>query len=312
MEGISVNVESLRKRYGEVDAVAGVSFQVAAGHVVAVLGPNGAGKTTTIGCLTTLIRPDGGRATVMGHDVVAEAPAVRGQIAVVGQSAAVDELLTGRENLVFFGRLLGEPAAQARKRADELVERFDLGEVAGKPAGTYSGGTRRRLDLAVGLVVRRPVLFLDEPTTGLDPRSRQELHALIREQRDLGVSVLLTTQQLDEADALADRVVVIDHGRVIAEGTPDTLKAQVGGSFCVVMIADEGVRAQALAALRPSLPDAGVADDAILVPAKGTWTLTEVVRILDAAGIEPDDIALRRPTLDDAFFALTADAGGAR
>ena len=301
----TVSVEGLHKRFGETTAVADVSFEVRAGTVLAILGPNGSGKTTTIGCLTTLLKPDGGKATVMGHDVATAAPAVRASIAVVGQYAAVDEMLTGRENLVFFGRLLKLSTAQAKQRATELIERFGLEEAADKPVRTYSGGTRRRLDLAAGLVVERPVLFLDEPTTGLDPRSRQDLHAAIARQRDLGTSILLTTQQLDEADLLADRILVIDHGRVIAEGTPDELKDRVGGAFCAVQIADEAVREQAVAALREALPDVGLVDGVIVLPSKGTSALPEVVRVLDAAGIEPDDVALRRPTLDDVFFALT-------
>ncbi|MFI5834199.1 ATP-binding cassette domain-containing protein [Micromonospora sp. NPDC051300] len=304
-----IQVHDLRRSFGATTAVDGVGFEVAAGEVVGLLGPNGAGKTTTIHCLTTLLRPDSGAARVAGFDVVDQAAQVRRSIAVTGQFAALDELLTGRENLVLFGRLLGLDRRAAAARADELVERFDLGEVAGKAVRTYSGGLRRRADLAASLVVDRPVLFLDEPTTGLDPRSRRALWEVVRRLRADGTTVLLTTQYLEEADQLADRVLLIDHGRVVAEGTPDELKGRLGGTVCEVRVEDPRARETAAARLREAFPEL-TEDDDVLRVAAGAGTLTEVVRRLESAGVEADDVTVRRPTLDEVFLSLTGSAAG--
>lgn len=306
----AVVVDGLRKAFGDVTALDGVSFTVEAGTVLGLLGPNGAGKTTTVHCLTTLLVPDAGTATVAGHDIVADPAGVRASIALTGQFAAVDEVLTGRQNLHLFARLLGLSRTDAERCADALLERFDLTGAAEQRAGTYSGGMRRRLDLAVSLVVERPVLFLDEPTTGLDPRSRAEVWSQVTELRDAGTTVVLTTQYLEEADQLADRIVVIDAGRVIAEGTSDELKARVGGSVCTVRISDATRRQQAAAALQTVFDDVAELDDTITVPAPQAAVLARVVRVLDGVGVEPDDVALRRPTLDDVFFALTGHATG--
>ncbi|MEV4200585.1 ATP-binding cassette domain-containing protein [Micromonospora globbae] len=310
-----IQVSDLRRSFGATVAVDGVGFEVAAGEVVGLLGPNGAGKTTTIHCLTTLLRPDSGTARVAGFDVVRQAAEVRRSIAVTGQFAALDEMLTGRENLVLFGRLLGLGRRAAAARADELIERFDLGEVAGAAVRTYSGGLRRRVDLAASLVVDRPVLFLDEPTTGLDPRSRRALWEVVRQLRDDGTAVLLTTQYLEEADQLAARVLLVDHGRVVAEGTPDDLKGRLGGAVCEVRIEDPRDRAAASAQLRAAFPDL-TEDEDVLRLAAGSGTLTEVVRRLESAGVEADDVTVRRPTLDEVFLSLTGagvpDPAGAR
>ncbi|MEV5693221.1 ATP-binding cassette domain-containing protein [Micromonospora globbae] len=310
-----IQVSDLRRSFGATVAVDGVGFEVAAGEVVGLLGPNGAGKTTTIHCLTTLLRPDSGTARVAGFDVVRQAAEVRRSIAVTGQFAALDEMLTGRENLVLFGRLLGLGRRAAAARADELIERFDLGEVAGAAVRTYSGGLRRRVDLAASLVVDRPVLFLDEPTTGLDPRSRRALWEVVRQLRDDGTAVLLTTQYLEEADQLAARVLLVDHGRVVAEGTPDDLKGRLGGAVCEVRIEDPRDRAAASVQLRAAFPDL-TEDEDVLRLAAGSGTLTEVVRRLESAGVEADDVTVRRPTLDEVFLSLTGagvpDPAGAR
>lgn len=297
-----VELDRLSKSFGSTTALDGVSFEVSQGSVLGLLGPNGAGKTTLINCLTTLIRPDSGTARIAGFDLVSEPERVRGSIAATGQFAAVDELLTARENLVFFARLLKLGKSRARERAGRLIEEFGLGEQADKPVRTLSGGTRRRLDLAVSLVVERPVLFLDEPTTGLDLHSRDALWDRVRALRAAGVTILLTTQYLEEADALADRIVMIDHSRVIAEGTPEELKDRVGGgAVCEVQIADPDRRAKALAVL----DDASEVDGAVVLPADGIGVLARVIRSLEGAGIEPDDLTMRRPTLDDVFRALT-------
>ncbi len=304
MSGPVIEVDRLRKSFGSRVAVDDVSFSVAPGSVVGLLGPNGAGKTTVINCLTTLVKLDGGEASVVGHDVRSAPARVRANIAVTGQFAAVDEILTGRENLVFFGRLLRLNRTEARERAQALLEQFGMTEVADQKVRAYSGGMRRRLDLAVSLVVPRPVLFLDEPTTGLDPRSRQALWSVVQDLTAGGMAVLLTTQYLDEADELADRIVVMDEGRVIAEGTPEELKRRVGGSVCEVRLADAGVRARACKVLA-DLPGLAVREDSITLPVTGTGRLAEIVRRLDASGVEADDVAVRWPTLNDVFFALT-------
>ncbi|MET0703693.1 MAG: ATP-binding cassette domain-containing protein [Mycobacterium sp.] len=294
----------------QVPALQGVTFSVPAGSVVGLLGPNGAGKTTTINILSTLIRPSTGTATVAGLDVVRDAPKVRAAIGLTGQYAAVDELLTGRENLVLFGRLRGLRRDAAKKRADELLDAFSLTEAAGRRLATYSGGMRRRVDIACGLVVPPRVVFLDEPTTGLDPRSRREVWALVGSLTKQGITVLLTTQYLEEADALADNIVVIDSGTVIADGTPDELKRKVGASFCQVtpVDADDVPRiAAALAGLD------GVETDAegtsVSVPAPdGVATLGEVFRRVAELGVELSDISLRKPSLDEVFLKLTGQA----
>lgn len=299
-----VQAEGLRKRFGRTNALCGIDLAVPAGSVLGVLGPNGAGKTTTINCLTTLLIPDEGRATIAGYDVVKQPAAVRALIGVTGQFAAVDEELSARENLVLFGRLLRLSATQAAHRATELLEQFSLLEAANRPVKTFSGGMRRRLDLAASIVVEPLVLFLDEPTTGLDPRSRRQLWDMVRLLKERGITIFLTTQYLEEADELADRIVVIDRGTVIAEGTSDDLKDRIGGTFCefeLVNPKDEPQVKQALADLG-ELTHCGK----LTLPAPdGVATLTEVVRRMDAIGVTLADISLRRPSLDDVFFALT-------
>jgi ABC-2 type transport system ATP-binding protein len=306
----AIELEDITKNYGHKQALSGVTFRMPAGTVLGVLGPNGAGKTTTINVLSTLVRPTSGSAKVAGYDVVKQAAQVRKSIGLTGQYAAIDEMLTGRENLVLFGELNGLTRGQARARAQELLEAFSLTDAAGRRVSTYSGGMRRRADIACGLVAEPAVVFLDEPTTGLDPRSRREVWDLVSSLTGRGTSVLLTTQYLDEADALSDSIVVIDHGRVIAEGTADELKERVGGSFCQVTpvhTADGPRIAEALAGLGEvsTDPDTG----ALSIPAPGGLsTLSEVFRRLEALDIEVGDIALRKPSLDEVFFTLTAPA----
>lgn len=304
----AIQVDGLVKRYGDTTALAGLTFTVTAGSVFGLLGPNGAGKTTLIGCLTTMLRPDGGSARITGRDVVADPAGVRERIAVAGQVAALDEALTGRENLVLFGRLLRLPKAQARLRAAELLDSFGLAAAADRRVSSYSGGMRRRLDLAITLVVERPVVLLDEPTTGLDPRSRRVLWQVIRDLRARGITIMLSTQYLEEADQLADEIVVIDHGRLITQGTPSQLKARVGGSVCEVRLADEAARDLAITALGTAPGTVTAGDDTIRVPAGSPETLMNVARCLDLAGIRPLDIALRQPSLDDVFLAVTGPA----
>ncbi|MFP8903026.1 ATP-binding cassette domain-containing protein [Streptomyces atacamensis] len=304
MPGAGIEVEGLRKRYGEKTALEDVTFSVAPGTLLGLLGHNGAGKTTTIDCLTTLLRPDGGHARVAGHDVVAEPEEVRRSIALTGQFAALDEMLTGRENLVLFGRLLRLGARNAARRADELLERFRLSDAGGRPVKEYSGGMRRRLDLAAGLVVDRPVLFLDEPTTGLDPRSREEVWSVVEELRRGGTTTLLTTQYLEEADRLADRVVVLGSGRVTAEGTPGELKDRVGGRVCEVKVAPER-HDEAAAALRRALGDVSGRNGTLVVPAPRTSVVAQVIGLLEHEGVDPENVTLRKPSLNEVFFALT-------
>jgi ABC-2 type transport system ATP-binding protein len=305
-------VKVFSSRSGEVRALDGVDLDVAEGTVLGLLGPNGAGKTTAVRVLTTLLKPDAGRATVAGLDVVAQANQVRGIIGLSGQYAAVDEYLTGRENLVMIGRLYHLGKRRAEQRAEELLERFSLTDAADRPSKTYSGGMRRRLDLACALVASPPVLFLDEPTTGLDPRSRVGLWDVITELVRDGTTLLLTTQYLEEADSLADRIAVIDQGKVIAMGTADELKASVGGERIDITVATTGQVAEALTAvagLTDGSPDIDHHARRISVPVTGgASALVEAVRNLDEAQIELLDIGLRRPTLDDVFLSLTGHA----
>ena len=302
-----IEASGLQKRYGEQVAVRSVDLEVPAGTILGVLGPNGAGKSTTVRMLTTMTRPDAGTATVGGFDVVTDAGAVRRIIGVTGQDASLDELLTGTQNLVMVGELSRLSRADAQTRADELLERFELTFAADRMVKTYSGGMRRRLDLAASLVSEPPVLFLDEPTTGLDPTSRLRMWEVIRGLVADGTTVLLTTQYLDEADALADQISVIDHGLVIAEGTADELKARVGGERLeVTLVAPDRAAADALAPLVSG--PVHVADDGRRLTAPVTirpGLATAVIRALDAAGVAVDDIEIHHPSLDDVFFSLT-------
>ena len=303
----AISVTGLVKSFGDVRALDGVDLYVPPGSVLGLLGPNGAGKTTTVRVLTTLLKPDAGTVLVTGLDVVRDAAELRGRIGLAGQYAAVDENLTGLENLVMVGRLYGMRRAEAKRRGQALLERFDLVEAADRVVKTYSGGMRRRLDLGAALVARPPVLFLDEPTTGLDPRSRLEVWATIEGLVAEGTTVLLTTQYLDEADRLADLIAVIDRGRVIAEGTPDELKDRVGGERLEVHLADATAVETAVRALAPMSDELPVADgETVRLPvSRRTGTIVEAVRRLDDAGVAVDDLGLRRPTLDDVFLALT-------
>ncbi len=309
----AIEAVGLVKTFGSgekaVRAVAGVDLNVLEGTVVGLLGPNGAGKTTTVRMLTTLLKPDAGRAVVAGHDVVAEPQAVRASIGLSGQFAAIDENLTGRENLWLFGRLYQLTSQAATKRAEELLEQFGLVDAADRVAKTYSGGMRRRLDLAGSLITHPEVLFLDEPTTGLDPGSRLDMWDVIRDRTEEGSTILLTTQYLEEADALADRIVVIDEGKIIAEGTADELKAKVGGERIEVIVHDSAAVTQAEEILQRGSDGQCVVDQhtrKLTVPTvSGSKGLVLVIRDLDEAGVVIDDIALRRPTLDDVFLELT-------
>ncbi|MBB4713550.1 ATP-binding cassette domain-containing protein [Streptomyces luteogriseus] len=304
----AITVEGAEKTYGDKKALNGLDLTVARGTVHAVLGPNGAGKTTLVRVLSTLLRPDAGRAEVAGHDVVREAYAVRLRIGLLGQHAALDEELGGRQNLELFGRLHHLGVRRARARAGELLERFDLTDTGRKAVRQYSGGMRRRLDLAASLITEPEVLFLDEPTTGLDPRGRAEVWASVRSLVGGGTTVLLTTQYLEEADQLADRISVVDAGRVIAEGTADELKAETGGDRIDVTLRHAGQLGAAVALL----PLTGVSVDAdrrlLSAPVTDRMeALSGVVRALQEAGIEAEDVALRRPTLDEVFLHLTSD-----
>jgi ABC-2 type transport system ATP-binding protein len=309
----AILVEGLTKSFGEVRALWGIDLSVPRGTVLGVLGPNGAGKTTMVRILTTLLLPDDGRAMVEGHDVVRESAAVRRSIGLAGQSAAIQEELTGRENLEIIGRLYHLSKPRARSRAAELLEQFGLADAADRAAKTYSGGMQRRLDLAASLVGQPRVLFLDEPTTGLDPRSRLGMWEVIRSLAAEGTTLLLTTQYLDEADELADEIVVIDHGLVIAAGTSEELKNRVGGDVIEFTVPDRDRVPDAVKAITPigegephADPETGVVS--VGVGSRGSDALVEAVRTLDAAGLVTRGLALRRPSLDDVFMALTGHA----
>jgi ABC-2 type transport system ATP-binding protein len=308
----AILAEGLEKRFGQTQALRGLDLAAEEGTVLGVLGPNGAGKTTAVRILTTLLKPDAGHAEVGGLDVVRHADQLRARIGLAGQYAAVDDLLTGRENLEMFGRLYHIRRADARRRAAELLKRFDLTEAAGRVVKTYSGGMRRRLDLAASLIVSPPVLFLDEPTTGLDPRGRTEMWGLIAGLVADGTTVLLTTQYLEEADQLASQIVVVDHGRVIARGTSDELKAQLGGERLEVTVgrgSDLDAAVRALSSYASGDLRVNAEHRRIVVPVtNGARLLPGAIRDLDTAGLQLDDLALRRPTLDDVFLTLTGHA----
>ncbi len=310
---LAIEARDLCKSYGDVRALDGVDLQAPPGTVLGLLGPNGAGKTTAVRILTTLLPPDGGSARVAGLDVVREAPKLRSRIGLAGQYAAVDENLTGAENLEMVGRLYHLAKGEPRARAADLLERFDLSEAADRLVRTYSGGMRRRLDLAAALVAHPPILFLDEPTTGLDPRSRIGLWETIEGRVEEGTTVLLTTQYLDEADRLADHISVIDRGRVIADGSSDELKDQVGGEWIDITLdsrADAGIASAALESIAAERP--AMADGVLRMPIRQRQgAIAEAVRRLNEVGIGIDDVAMRRPTLDDVFLTLTGHAAEA-
>jgi ABC-2 type transport system ATP-binding protein len=305
----AILAEALGKRYGRTTALDRFDLDVPAGTVLGLLGPNGAGKTTAVRILATLLRPDSGRAEIAGFDVVRQAARVRASIGLLGQHPAVDEVLSGRQNLVMFGRLHHLGRHPARRRAGELLERFDLADAADKPVKQYSGGMRRRLDLAASFILAPPVLFLDEPTAGLDPRGRNQVWEAVRSLVAGGTTVLLTTQYLDEADQLAGRVSVIDHGRVIADGTPDQLKSRIGGDQLDVVLHHAGelpAAAAVIGRVTGAAPEADPDSRRVSAPVRDrVAALTEAVRGLDDAGIAVEDIALRRPTLDEVFLHLT-------
>ncbi|SEG93590.1 ABC-2 type transport system ATP-binding protein [Actinacidiphila yanglinensis] len=311
---IAISVEGLVKRFGDYEALKGVEFQVPAGSVVGVLGPNGAGKTTTVRVLATLLRPDGGRVLVDGHDVEKDPAAVRRAIGLTGQYAALDEFQPGRDNLVMIGRLAGLGRREAKARAAELLDEFDLVDAADRPVKGYSGGMRRRLDLAASLVARPRILFLDEPTTGLDPRSRNVMYEVIRDLVASGTTLFLTTQYLEEADQLADRIVVIDRGRAIADGTPRELKSVLGGAQLEVVVSPGSDLATAAMVLGGFGAGTATIDSETrhveVSVAPRPRLATEVVQAMTEVGIALDDCSIRRPSLDDVFLALTGQKTG--
>jgi ABC-2 type transport system ATP-binding protein len=308
----AIQAEGLVKRFGKTSALAGLDLVVPRGSVFGLLGPNGAGKTTAVRVLTTLLRPDGGSAWVLGSDVLADAPQVRRRIGLTGQYAALDNYLTGRANLVMIGELSRMRRREAKRRADELLEQFDLSPAAGRAVKTYSGGMQRRLDLAASLIGRPELVFLDEPTTGLDPRSRNMLWGMIRELADEGRTLLLTTQYLEEADQLADRIAVVDAGRVIAEGTADQLKSLVGGERIELTLSPGADFTAAAAAVRARASgEVGVdtRQRKVTAPVSATaGVTTDVVRALDQAGVRVDSVTVHRPSLNDVFLKLTGHA----
>jgi ABC-2 type transport system ATP-binding protein len=307
--GLAVLAEGLTKRYGDTAALAGFDLAVPEGTVCGLLGPNGAGKTTAVRILATLVRPDGGRASVAGLDVVEQAEQVRFRIGLTGQEAAVDDILSGRQNLVMFGRLFHLGVRESRRRADELLERFGLTEAAGKSVKHYSGGMRRRLDLAASLILAPRVMFLDEPTTGLDPRGRNEVWAALRSLVAGGTTLVLTTQYLDEADQLAGQIAVLDRGRVIAEGSPDQLKSRIGGDRIDVVLRDGAALPAAASVVEricAATPEVDPDTRRVSAPVRDrVTTLATVLSELDAAAVVVEDVALRRPTLDEVFLRLT-------
>jgi daunorubicin resistance ABC transporter ATP-binding subunit len=309
METVAIRADGVRHAFGDVVALDGLDLEVEAGTVFGLLGPNGAGKTTLVRVLATLLKPQAGRAVVLGHDTVAEPLAVRRRIGLAGQFAAVDEELTGRENVEMVARLYRVPAREVRARTADVLERFGLAEVADRAVSTYSGGMRRRLDLGASLTGRPPVLLLDEPTTGLDPRTRQELWSIVDELRRGGTTVLLTTQYLDEADRLAQRIAVVDHGRIVAAGTAAELKTTVGAEVLAVRVADTARTTDAAAALADLTsgdePTVDVAAGEVRIPVAGASASAEAVRRLDARGLAVAAVELQQPSLDDVFLTLT-------
>lgn len=303
---IVIEAKGLKKSYGNTVVLKGIDLQVQRGTMLALLGPNGAGKTTTVRILSTLLSFDGGSATVEGHDIVKQADEVRSVIGLTGQSAAVDELLTGRENLVMMGRLYRLTLESAKARAEELLEEFDLVKAANRPAKTYSGGMRRRLDLAVSLIATPPVIFLDEPTTGLDPRSRLSMWAIIKRLMEKGTTILLTTQYLDEADQLADQIVVIDDGVVIAKGTSSELKSKVGNDRLELSFADEATLHQAREVLDKKVIDANPREySATVMITNPDVDVRQVLEQLAAKKVHVESMTIHKPTLDDVFLSLT-------
>jgi ABC-2 type transport system ATP-binding protein len=305
-DSIVIKAKGLKKSYGKTEVLKGVNLEVARGTMVALLGPNGAGKTTTVRILSTLLNFDGGKVTIEGHDIKEDADKVRKVIGLTGQSAAVDELLTGRENLVMMGRLYRLTKKNAKARAEELLEEFDLVKAADRPAKTYSGGMRRRLDLAVSLIAEPPVIFLDEPTTGLDPRSRLAMWGIIKNLLERGTTILLTTQYLEEADQLADRIVLIDGGKVIAEGTAKELKNKIGNDQLELTFADVKTLEKAIEVLGKKVADTNDKEYTLKINVNDTnKDVKAVLDILDTGKIKVVSLAVHKPTLDDVFLSLT-------